>query len=201
MKVGLLQEGHAIAYESRRLNNDEKTLGIYEKELLAVLHALSVWKHYLLGTPFILRMDHQSLKYFMTQTKLSEKQMRWANFLSQFHFHIAHIPGKHIVVADALSRRPKVNVVSIATHNDLSSMIDEYASDPDFNNVMSAIALQKKEEPYSLQDGYLLYGNRLCVTHSLREKVMYESHAPPYAGHRSMQTTLRSIEMYIFGLL
>ena len=37
----LLQEGHAIAYESRRLNKDEKVLvGIYEKELLAVLHAL-----------------------------------------------------------------------------------------------------------------------------------------------------------------
>ena len=35
----LLQEEHAIAYESRRLNTDEKTLGIYKKELLAVLHA------------------------------------------------------------------------------------------------------------------------------------------------------------------
>ncbi|MCO5569329.1 hypothetical protein L7F22_023041 [Adiantum nelumboides] len=50
----LLQEGHAIAYESRRLNSDEQILGIYEKELLAVLHALESWKHYLLGTPFIL---------------------------------------------------------------------------------------------------------------------------------------------------
>ena len=35
----LLQEGHAIAYESRRLNDQEKNLGIYEKELLAILHA------------------------------------------------------------------------------------------------------------------------------------------------------------------
>ncbi|MCO5587928.1 hypothetical protein L7F22_041881 [Adiantum nelumboides] len=72
----LLQEGHAIAYESCRLSSDEQILGIYEKELLAVLHALDSWKHYLLGTPFILRTDHQSLKYFMTQTKLSDKQMR-----------------------------------------------------------------------------------------------------------------------------
>ena len=111
----LLQEGHAIAYESRRLNDQEKNLGIYEKELLAILHALDTWKHYLLGTPFILRTDHQSLKYFMTQTKLSDKQMRWANFLSQFNFHIAHIAGKHNQVANALSRRPKVNAVSIAT--------------------------------------------------------------------------------------
>ncbi|MCO5555335.1 hypothetical protein L7F22_008881 [Adiantum nelumboides] len=114
----LLQEGHAIAYESRRLSSNEQILGIYEKELLAVLHVLDSWKHYLLGTPFILRTDHQSLKYFMTQTKLSDKQMRWANFLSRFNFHISHIVGKHNQVADALSRRPKVNAVSIATHND-----------------------------------------------------------------------------------
>ncbi|MCO5587389.1 hypothetical protein L7F22_041338 [Adiantum nelumboides] len=160
----LLQEGHAIAYESRRLSSDEQILGIYEKELLAVLHALDSWKHYLLGTPFILRTDHQSLKYFMTQTKLSDKQMRWANFLSRFNFHIAHIAGKHNQVADALSRRPKVNAVSIATHNDLSSMIDEYAIDPDFKDVISAIALGKKEEPFTLEDGYLLHGNRLFTS-------------------------------------
>ncbi|MCO5561696.1 hypothetical protein L7F22_015319 [Adiantum nelumboides] len=55
----LLQEGHAIAYESRRLSSNEQILGIYEKELLDVLHALDSWKHYLLGTPFILRTDHQ----------------------------------------------------------------------------------------------------------------------------------------------
>ena len=49
----LLQEGHATAYKSRRLNKNEKNLGIYEKELLAIMHALAMWKHYLLGTPFI----------------------------------------------------------------------------------------------------------------------------------------------------
>ncbi|MCO5581409.1 hypothetical protein L7F22_035293 [Adiantum nelumboides] len=102
------------------------------------------------------------------------------------------------MVANALSRRPKVNAVSIATHNDLSSMIDEYAIDPDFKDVISAIALGKKEEPFTLEDGYLLHGNRLCITHSLREKVMYESHAPPYAGHRGIQSTLRAIETYFY---
>ncbi|MCO5582345.1 hypothetical protein L7F22_036239 [Adiantum nelumboides] len=173
----LLQEGHAIAYESRRLSSNEQILGIYEKELLAVLHALVSWKHYPLGTPFILQADNQSLKYFMMQTKLSDKQMRWANFLSRFNYHIAHIAGKHNQVANALSRRPKVNAVSIATHNDQSSMIDEYAIDPDFKDVISALALGKKEEPFNLQDGYLRHGNRLCITRSLREKVMFESHA------------------------
>ena len=94
---------HALAYESRYLNEQEHVLGIYEKELLAVIHALDSWKHYLLGNPFIIRTDHQRIKYFMSQTKLSDKQMRWANFLSQFHFHIAHIPGKHNTVVLMLS--------------------------------------------------------------------------------------------------
>ena len=63
---------------------------------------------------------------------------------------------------------------------------------------MSSIALAKKEEPFSVQDGYLLYGNRLCVTQALREKVMLESHAQPYAGHRGIQATLKGIEMLFY---
>ena len=69
----LSQEGNPIAYESRRLQPQERSLGIYEKELLAMIHALDSWKHYLLGTPFIIRTYHQSIKYFMTHTKLSNK--------------------------------------------------------------------------------------------------------------------------------
>ena len=101
-------------------------------------------------------------------------------------------------MADALSRRPKVNAVSIASHNDLSSMIDEYAMDPNFKDVMFAIAMGKNEEPFTIKDGYLLYGNRLCVTHALRDKVMYESHAPPYAGHRGIQAMLKGTKLYFY---
>ena len=113
----MLQEGHAITCESRRLNEHEKNLGIFEKELLAKLHALGTWKNYLLGNPFVLHANHQSLEYFLMQTKLSDKQMWWPNFLSQFNFNIAHIAAsKHNQVVDALSQRPRVNAVAIATH-------------------------------------------------------------------------------------
>ncbi|MCO5603506.1 hypothetical protein L7F22_057657 [Adiantum nelumboides] len=95
----------------------------------------------------------------MTQTKISDKQIRLANFLSQFHFHIAHIPGKHNQVADALSRRPRCNAVFVASHNDLTFIVDEDATDPDFCDVKSAIALGKTQEPYVVQDDYLLYGS------------------------------------------
>ena len=49
--------------ESHHLQPQEKSLGIYEKELLVVIHALDAWKHYLLGTPFIICTNHQSIKY------------------------------------------------------------------------------------------------------------------------------------------
>ena len=72
----LMQDGHVVAYESRILLPTEKSLQVYE-ELLAVLHALSTWKHYLLGADFVVQTDHQTLRYFLTQAKLSEKHMRW----------------------------------------------------------------------------------------------------------------------------
>ncbi|MCO5602990.1 hypothetical protein L7F22_057132 [Adiantum nelumboides] len=54
-------------------------------------------------------------------------------------------------VVNALLRRPNINAMSIATHNDLSQMIDEYAIDPDFKDAISVIAkrnhLPEKESP------------------------------------------------------
>ena len=50
----ILQDGHTLSYEIHCLHEQEQVLGIYEKELLAMIHALSSWKHYLIGTPFII---------------------------------------------------------------------------------------------------------------------------------------------------
>ena len=58
------QEGHVVAYESRILLPTERSL--QEKELLEVMHALSTWKHYLLGADFVVQTDHQTLLYFLT---------------------------------------------------------------------------------------------------------------------------------------
>ncbi|MCO5557617.1 hypothetical protein L7F22_011183 [Adiantum nelumboides] len=48
----LMQDGHVIAYESRVFRGPEKHMQIYEEELLALIHALESWKHYLLGVYF-----------------------------------------------------------------------------------------------------------------------------------------------------
>ena len=55
-------------------------------------------------------------------------------------------------------------------------------------------SLGKKEEPFTL-DGYLHHGIKLCITLSLRKKVMYESHAP---GHRGIEETTKAMEIYFY---
>ena len=58
----LSQEGKPIAYESRKLRTHELNYPTHDLELLAVVHALKLWRHYLLGKPFTIKTDHKSLK-------------------------------------------------------------------------------------------------------------------------------------------
>ncbi|MCO5557706.1 hypothetical protein L7F22_011277 [Adiantum nelumboides] len=159
---------------------------VYEKELQAVIHALLSWKHYLLGADFVVQTDHQTLRYFLTQEKLSEKHMRWANILSMFHFQIVHVGGKKNVVADALSRKPQISAVSVPHHHELDDMREQYANDEDFARVFEQLMDGQRHEHYLLKDGFMMMHGRLCVTRPLRRKVMEESHVPPYAGHRDL---------------
>ena len=63
----LMQEGHTIAYWSKGLLAKNQALLTYEKELMAVVLAVLKWRHYLLGRPFLIRTDYQSLKYLLEQ--------------------------------------------------------------------------------------------------------------------------------------
>ena len=92
-------------------------------------------------------------------------------------------------MADALSRTPRVNAVSVAYTQDLTSMLDKYANDNDFFEIFQDLNNGHTKEPFSLNEGFLLHGSRLCIVKDLCEKAMYESHCPPYAGHRGILAT------------
>jgi hypothetical protein len=62
----LMQDGHAITYVSRQLRCHEEHYPTHDLELLAVIHALKVWRHYLLGNLVHIYTDHKSLKYLFT---------------------------------------------------------------------------------------------------------------------------------------
>ncbi|KAE8652019.1 hypothetical protein Csa_006833, partial [Cucumis sativus] len=56
----LLQNGHPIAYESRKLNAAERRYTVSEKEMLAVVHCLRAWRQYLLGATFVVKTDNSA---------------------------------------------------------------------------------------------------------------------------------------------
>ena len=44
----LVQEGHPVAFESKKLNNAEQRYSTHEKEMTVMVHCLQQWRHYLL---------------------------------------------------------------------------------------------------------------------------------------------------------
>ena len=67
-----------IAYLSKSLNEAERNYDIHDKEMLAVMRAITKWRYYLQGTPetFEIWTDHKNLEYFMTSKKLNRRQAR-----------------------------------------------------------------------------------------------------------------------------
>ena len=63
----LQQEGRPVAFTSRKLKDYEKNYAMHDLELLAVIHALKLWRHHLLGKKFSLSTDHRILKWIFTQ--------------------------------------------------------------------------------------------------------------------------------------
>ena len=86
---------------------------IINLELAAVIHALKMWRHHLIGRKFILMTDNKGLKYLLDQLNLNARQARWLAFLSEYDFEIQHIKGKANKVVDALSRNARLNFIAV----------------------------------------------------------------------------------------
>ena len=74
----LMQEGKVVAYASRQLRPHELNYPTHDLELAAVVHALKIWRHYLVGNRCEVYSDHKSLKYLFTQPDLNLRQTRWS---------------------------------------------------------------------------------------------------------------------------
>ena len=86
----------------------ERLYSIYDKEMLAIVHALTKFWQYLVGAKFVVCTDHNSLRYFLEQQDLNKRQQKWVNKVQAFDFDIKYVKGKNNAVADALSRKPAI---------------------------------------------------------------------------------------------
>jgi hypothetical protein len=73
----LSQNGYVVCYESRKLKEHERHYATHYLELEAIVHALNIWRHYLMGKRFQLRTYNHGIKYLFEQPTLNSKQSRW----------------------------------------------------------------------------------------------------------------------------
>ncbi|KAM4060807.1 reverse transcriptase (RNA-dependent DNA polymerase) [Hirsutella rhossiliensis] len=85
----------------------EANYAIHDKELLAILRCLEQWEPELRAVEhFKILTDHKNLRYFYSERRLTERQVRWSEFLSKFQFKLEWRPGRKGGLPDALSTGP-----------------------------------------------------------------------------------------------
>ena len=103
-----VQDGteRVIAYGSKSLNKAERNYCVTDRELLAIRYFTEYYRVYLLGKPFLIRTDHQALKWLFSMKEPKNRVARWIEALAEFDYEIHHRAGKKHQNADAMSRCP-----------------------------------------------------------------------------------------------
>ena len=104
-----------IAYASRAMTPTEQRYAQVEKEALAVTWACERFLHYLLGLPFEIETDHKPLVSLLGNKPIDELPLRIQRFrmrMMKYTYSIFHVPGKNLIIADALSRAPSQHLTS-----------------------------------------------------------------------------------------
>ncbi|KAJ9509188.1 hypothetical protein QJQ45_001677 [Haematococcus lacustris] len=200
---------YVVAYESRKLNPAQVNYPAHERELLAVLHALTTWRHYLLGRPFIVETDNSATTHVLTQSNLTGRQMRWTQRLAEFDITFVHKAGKHHTVPDALSRRPdhQLTALSIVDPDpSFFSTFDRHApEDPAYQAALSQVlSPPSPSSPTHLQviEGRLYTTStppRLYIPSSpLRAQLLHEAHDAHTAAHLGRAKTLARLQRHFY---
>ena len=81
----------------------EQRYSAQEREMLTIVYALQKWQGYIEGAPILVCTDHKSLKHFLMQKHLGCQLARFVDDIAHFDVEIIYRPGKHQLVANALS--------------------------------------------------------------------------------------------------
>jgi hypothetical protein len=208
----LIQEGQVLSYASRQLRKHEDKYPTHDLELAAMVHALKIWRHYLIRHHCEIYSDQKSLKYIFTQNDLNLRQCRWLELIKDYDLGINYHPGKVNVAADALSRkkycnatfarrmqpelRREIEYLNLGMVNEpkvimeveltLEAEIQEgQLEDAKLKEIGQLIQNNKTSDFLEDSQGTLWLGKRICVSNlkPIKELILREAHDSAYSIH------------------
>ncbi|KAJ4807007.1 polyprotein [Rhynchospora pubera] len=201
----LMQEKKPLAYISKSLGIKNQGLSTYEKEFLALLTAVHKWRHYLLGSKFIIKTDQISLKHLLEQRLHNSMQHKGLSKLLGLDYVIEYKRGCDNKVADALSRRLNDCAPTVSETMAVSELVpvwvteikQSYEQDQWIQDLIDKFqegTLAKSI--YSYNHGVLRYKSRICVgnAHNWRNKVLQEMHDSNLGGHAGILGTYQRLK-------
>ncbi|GJS87270.1 reverse transcriptase domain-containing protein [Tanacetum coccineum] len=201
--LGAVLRMKVIAYASRQLKIHEKNYTTHDLELGAVVFALKIWRHYLYGTKCVVFTDHKSLQHILDQKDLNMRQRRWIELLSDYDCEIRYHPGKANVVADALSRKERIEPLRVRAlvmtiGLDLPSRILEAQKEAvKVENIEAEDIEGMLKKLEARADGTLCLDNRswLPCYGDTRSLIMHESHKSKYSIHPGSDKMYHDLKM------
>jgi hypothetical protein len=114
------------------------------------------------GSKFVVKTDHNSLKYFLEQKDLSERQQKWVTKVQAFDFDIEYVKGKKNIVVDALSRRPTTCSLMEISTDWKSHLLVEYSKNKFACELLDG---QVQDDRYRVIDEVIFYKDEstLCL--------------------------------------
>jgi hypothetical protein len=194
MGAVLHQGSGPVAFFSRQLAPQHTKLVAYERELIGLVQAVKHWRPYLWGDPFLIKIDHFSLKYLLDQRLATIPQHQWASKLIGFDFKVEFKPGSSNVVADALSRRDTEEeaagmALSIPSFQLFDDIRDEFDKDPDLQALKNEVQADSKGDQWNVLDGLITVKGKIYVPASSPTRLTLLDHAHGM-GHEGTEKTL-----------
>lgn len=200
----LLQLEHPIAYFSKKLSLRRQHATTYSKELWALTEVVHKWRHYLLGSEFVIRTDHCSLKNLLGQVIQSPKQQYFLTRLLGFSFTIVYKWGKENTMENALSQLLEIDQEESTQMTALTSsfqtnwadlMLQKNQSDPWICNKIEKLESGDFDPGYEVKGEILFSRNRFYLgpDSMLRQRVLEELHSSRTGGHANYFQTLNRV--------
>lgn len=201
----LIQGRRPLAFFGKALSPAHQAYSIYEKDMLDVVSAIQKWRAYLVGLHFIVKTDHQSLKYLMEQKIHTPLQQKWIAKLMGYDYESLYKKGVENVVADALSRRPHVDGQLKTMITFTSPLIKEiqqsWQEDKQIQEVIQKLVAGTHDScHYTWSQGLLKRKGKLVMGNNsdLKYKLMSLWHASSQGEHSGIEVTYKRLKQILY---